>query len=148
MCFELQLEFAKFKIQLTPLQKIKIGYKLHIKKNCLYIDCGDFFQPVRRFLRRDSKKKTMDFLLPLIEEYFNFLIRVKDYINAQGSFFTKEYKFAKKVDCFNSSIFNGLYNLKRTYDSCPVIGGLLLYLYDFEDEVMYYNSNRLHSKSF
>ena len=126
---------------------MEIGDKLYIRNQKLYIDPNDCFQPIRRRFRNNTQNQTIKHLELLFEKYLVFLDNVKSYIY-NAKLFTKAYQFAQKISIYNQTIFDGLYYLKKTHPDNPKIGAFLLHLWDYEDDIIYFNKKLRRSNSF
>ena len=151
--YKLYNKFIKFKLKLGVFIKLKPKQKLIKDKkiNILYIDPNDFFQSIRRCIKRESRKKTLKNITILFENYLDFLDEVRLYIRGR-EVFCKESKFARQISTFNESIIDGLFNLRITYSNCKCIcskvGSFIMHLYDFRDEVKYFTKHPRRSHSF
>ena len=153
MSYMLSNKFMGFKSKLGVFTTLQPKQKLIIDKktNILFMDQNDFFQFFRRWLTREGRKKTLKHITVLFKNYLDFLDEVRLYICGR-ELFCKEYKFARQINIFNESIINGLFNLRITYCNCNLIcskvGGFILHLYDFRDEVKYFTKYPRRSHSF
>ena len=153
MMYALSNKFIEFKLKLGVFITLQPKQKLikDKKTNILFMDKNDFFQFLRRWLKRESRKKTLNHITILFKDYLDFLDEVKLYIRGK-ELFCKEYKFARQINIFNESIIDGLFNLRVTYSNsnsiCSKVGGFILHLNDFRNETIYFTKCPRRSHSF
>lgn len=100
------LEPLQGMIQIALLSRCKIGTKLTISENILYLQQPTLSQPINRWLNSD-KKDDLYFLFPVIKKFIKWFSPTNN----------KKYISLELYNQIVSMAINGLTNLMKTYES-------------------------------